>query len=117
MPKSPIPMSPAVNHYYSSGSQISDMRHSSRAQVTATQVGSHTLRVTGTYSLCGRVLRGSKYLSLASRQSVQRAAFQDPLEKRKVLRHCDLRGDDEANTICGEKGENIVEWNENLDTL
>jgi hypothetical protein len=43
-------MSPTVNHYYSSDSQISDIRHSRRAQVTETQPGSHPLRLTGMYS-------------------------------------------------------------------
>jgi hypothetical protein len=101
-------MSPAVNHYYSSGSQISDMRHtgSSRAQVTSTQPGSHSLRVTGTYSLCDHALRGTKSVSPASPQSAQSSASQDPpLEECKFLCHCDLRGDDEADTIRAEKGE------------
>ena len=106
MPRSPIPMSPAVNHYYSSGSQISDMRHSSRAQVTETQPGSHPLRVTGTYCLCSHALRGTKSLSLASRQSAQPSTSQDlPWEEKKFLCHCGLRGDDEADTIYAEKGE------------
>jgi hypothetical protein len=108
MRKSPIPISPVVNHYYSSGSQISDIRHtgSSRAQVTSTQLGPHPLRVTGTYSPCGHALRGTKSLSPASRQSAQPSASQDPsLEESKFLCHCDLRGDDEADTICAEKGE------------
>jgi hypothetical protein len=98
-------MSPAVNHYYSSGSQISDMRHSPRAQVTETQPG-YPLRLTGMYFHYDHALRGTKSLSPASRQSAQPSAFQDPpLEKIKFLRHCDLRGDDEADTTCAEKGE------------
>jgi hypothetical protein len=99
-------MSSAVNHYYSSSSQISDVRHSSRAQVTSTQPGSHALQVTGTYYLCGHALSGTKSLSPASRQSSQPSTSQDPpLEEGNILCHCDLWGGSEADTICEEKGE------------
>ena len=85
---------------------MSDMRHSSHAQVASTQPGSHPLRVTGMYFHYDHALRVTKSLSPASRQSAQPSASQGPpLEEEKILCHCDLRGDDEADTIYAEKGE------------
>jgi hypothetical protein len=95
-----------ISHYYSSGSQISDIRHSRHAQVIETQPGSHQLRLTGMYFHYDHALRRTKSSSPASRQSTQPSAFQDPpLEERNFLCHRDLRGNDEADTICAEKGE------------
>jgi hypothetical protein len=118
MSKSPIQMSPAINHYYSSGSQISNMRHSSRAQVTEMQPGSYPLRVTGTYYLCEVMLsQVPNVFPLPVVRADNLPSLKTLLWRKGKFYVTVSYGATTMRTRSVQRMENHVEWDEILDAL